>query len=335
MLTTFGKVALALAVLLTAALGVGLTSQFAFSGGSNEPTPSPTVDVAREFASPTATGQAVVDDLSRAGTPTPTPTPPSCASSIRYSPLPDAQILTYYGNPYTPQMGVLGELALPELIDKLKTHARTYDSLNGPRGVQPALHIVYATAQASAGDNGLYLQYVDEATLSTYLEAACRNGLLVILDLQIGRSTTEAEARKVLKYLRLPYVHLALDPEFAMAEGEVPGETIGSLTAKDVNAAQATLQKLVKERNLPDKVLVVHQFLESMLPDPEQLQDYPNVDLVLNMDGFGGPDSKISKYDYFTPRTEYAGIKLFFKQDTDLLDESRVLGLEPDVIIYQ
>jgi hypothetical protein len=264
-----------------------------------------------------------------------TPEPVRCEFALRGQPLAGHQILSYYGNPYTADMGIVGELEPEALVKKLKAHAQQYDALNGLRAVQPALHLVYATAQASAGPDDHYLLYIDEDTLQEYIDLACENGLLIFLDLQIGRSDVETELTKIIPYLEQPHVHAALDPEFAMPEGKLPGESIGSLNAVDVNAAQALLQDFLEERELPDKVLIVHQFTRDMLTAPELIEDYPRVRLVIDMDGFGPSHVKRVKYDWFAAPAEYSGIKLFFRHDSDLMSEQEVLDLNPDVIIYQ
>lgn len=232
-------------------------------------------------------------------------------------------------------MGILGELPPETLVETLKAHAQVYDSLNGPRGVQPALHLVYATAQSDPGREGLYLLYVDGETLREYIQLACENGLLIFLDLQIGRSDVQSELTKILPYLEQPHVHAALDPEFAMPQGEVPGESIGSLDAADVNAAQTLLQDFLGEGDLPDKVLIVHQFTQNMLTNPELIDNLPRVKLVIDMDGFGPSEIKRVKYGWYAAPAEYSGFKLFFRHDTDLMSEQEVLELNPDVIIYQ
>lgn len=246
-----------------------------------------------------------------------------------------SQILSYYGNPYSADMGILGELEPEALVQRLKDHAQLYDSLNGPRGVQAALHLVYATAQPDPGSEGLYLLYVDEETLRHYIDLARENSLLIFLDLQIGRSDVGSEVAKILPYLEQPHVHAALDPEFAMPEGEVPGESIGFLDAADVNAAQALIQGFLEQHELPDKVLIVHQFTRDMLTNSELIEDYPRVRLVIDMDGFGPSEIKRVKYGWYAAPAEYSGFKLFFRYDTDLMSEQDVLALEPDVIIYQ
>lgn len=259
----------------------------------------------------------------------------TCGPPVTADYLAKNQILSYYGNPYASGMGILGELEPNELVSRLQAHAAEYDALNGGMGVRPALHIVWATAQPSEGREGTYLLYVDKTTMREYIDLACRNGLLVFIDLQIGRSDVATEVQKALPYLEQPHVHLALDPEFAMPPGEAPGEAIGTLDAEDVNTAQRMMEAFVEERGLPDKVVVVHQFLDTMLTRRELLQRYPGVRLVIDMDGFGPAEIKRVKYGWYAEPADYSGIKLFFRQDPDLMSEADVLTLGPNLIIYQ
>ena len=265
---------------------------------------------------------------------------PELAAAVAYRPLlENSQIVSYYGNPYTADMGILGATDLETVAGLLEEHAARYDRLNGARTVIPALHLVYAVAQHHPTDNGLYLQYVDDTDVRRLLALTAERGLLLFLDLQIGLSTAEAELKKVLPYLRYPHVHLAIDPEFAVASPEVPGLDLGSLRAADINRVQAALQELVERERLPPKLLIVHQFTDSMLPDGEAIQRYPDVELIIDMDGFGPADIKRVKYQRYAsrPYASHAAIKLFFQHDPDLMSEEDVLSLEPwpAVIIYQ
>lgn len=258
-----------------------------------------------------------------------------CGPAVDAEFLANNQILSYYGNPYVSAMGILGELEPEELVARLKAHAEVYDSLNGPRGVQPALHLVYASAQPNPGEDGLHLIFVDRRTLERYIDLACKHGLLIFLDNQIGRSDVVTEVRDILLYLDQPHVHAALDPEFATLPGDIPGDAIGTIDAAEINAAQAVLQTLVEERGLPDKMLIVHRFTDGMVTNSELIQDLPRVQLVIDMDGFGPAEIKQVKFGWYAAPAEHSGIKLFFKQDPDLMSEADVLGLDPDVIIYQ
>jgi hypothetical protein len=273
--------------------------------------------------------------VTQAATPVPGAETTSCGPDVDGDYLGANQILSYYGNPHVPAMGILGQLEPDELVAKLREHAGTYDALNGPLGVRPALHFVHATAQPEPGPDGLYLQYEARSTLTRYINLACQNGLLIFIDLQIGRSDVTGEVEKVLPYLGQSHVHLALDPEFTMPPGEVPGETIGTMDAAEINEAQEIVQRFVEERGLPDKVLVVHRFTDEMITRSELIEDFPNVRLVIDMDGFGPAEIKQVKYGWYAAPAEYSGIKLFFQHDPDLMSEEDVLTLQPDVIIYQ
>jgi len=251
----------------------------------------------------------------------------------------DKQIISYYGNPNTPDMGVLGTADLETIASKLEAQAARYDQLNGERGVIPAIHLVYAVAQYHPTDNGLYLQYASDEDVRRYLDLTQQHGMLLFLDLQIGKSSVDAEIRKALPYLRYPQVHLALDPEFAVSGAEVPGSDLGSLRAQDIDEAQALLQQLVAETGLPPKILIVHQFADSMLQDAKSIRAYANVELVIDMDGFGLAAIKRAAYEQLAaqPYAVHTGIKLFFQHDPDMMSEEDVLRLQPTpaVVIYQ
>jgi hypothetical protein len=303
-------------------------------GGSSDATGEREEALAAE-GTPGSTVLAASVTPSQPPTPSPTPRLDRCGPPVDRDYLASNQVLAYYGNPYTDLMGILGEVGPEELVARLRSHAATYDALNGPAGIRPAFHIVYGRATLDPGREGNHLLYVDDDTMKEYIDLACKEGFLVFVDLQIGLSDVDTEVKDALRFLDEPNVHLAIDPEFAMPPGEIPGETVGTVDAADVNAAQAALQAFTEEHRLGDKMLVVHKFVPEMVTRPELLQQYPNVRLVIDMDGFGPAELKRVKYGWFQAEAEHTGIKLFFKQDPDLMSETDVLGLQPDVIIYQ
>ncbi len=249
------------------------------------------------------------------------------------------QIVSYYGNPFAPSMGILGSADLETVGARLELHAALYDELNGPLGVVPALHLVYAVAQYQPTSNGLYLQYVPEADVQRYISYTREHDMLLFIDLQIGRSSVAAEVEKVLPYLRYSNVHLALDPEFAVSAPEIPGADLGSLSATDIDDAQEALEQLVEAEGLPPKLLIVHQFTDSMVQSADTIEHYPNVELIFDMDGYGPAAVKRAEYQDIAsrPYATRAGIKLFFDHDPDLMSEADVLQLQPTpvLIIYQ
>jgi hypothetical protein len=175
-------------------------------------------------------------------------------------------------------------------------------------------------------------------TISDMLAQARAHGFKLILDIQPGHSTVKAEIAHLRAYLEEPDVYLALDPEFAMAPGVAPGRKIGRMTASDVNDAIDFLATIVRDRKLPPKVLIVHQFTMNMLGEKQNIRDSPLVDVVLDVDGFGDRPLKRAMYTTIIRKPlEYPGIKLFYKEDTNLLGEEDVMKLEPApaVVIYQ
>ena len=304
--------------------------------GADGPASQPPEEAAAAGTGSAAGPLAFVTEAAPSASPTSAaPQPDACGPPVTGDFFAHNQILSYYGNPYAVGMGILGEIEPDELVSRLLAHAAEYDALNGDMGVRPALHIVWATAQPSEGRDGTYLQYVDKRTMQEYIDLACRNGLLVFIDLQIGRSDVASEVEKALPFLEQPHVHLALDPEFAMPPGEVPGESIGTIDAEDVNAAQRMVQAFVEEHGLTDKIVIVHQFLDTMITRRDLVARYPGVRLSIDMDGFGPAEIKRVKYGWFAQPADYSAIKLFFKHDPDLMSETDVLALQPDIIIYQ
>ncbi|MDA0350972.1 MAG: hypothetical protein O3A10_02020 [Chloroflexi bacterium] len=251
-----------------------------------------------------------------------------------------AQVVSFYGYPGIPTMGVLGSYTPAGAIAEVRKLASQYDALNGNLGVIPAVHPIVAVAQTSPNGDGTYLGRMDPAVIAGYVEAARSAGALVFLDIQIGWGDPLTEVKRLEPYLREPFVHVALDPEFATAlDREAPGQVIGSLGANDVNAVQAYLAALVRREGIPPKALVLHQFTPDMLFGTAQYNAIPEVELVVDMDGLGGPAIKIDHYDRYAlaPYAERPAIKLFFNWDTPLMSPATILKLSttPALVIYQ
>ena len=253
--------------------------------------------------------------------------------------LPHYRILTYYGHPHDPNMGIVGEHPLEEVHRLLLEEATRYEVADPEREVIPAFELIATVAQREPGADGTYLLDTDIKTLTEWVNYAADHDMLVFLDIQIGRSTVAAEFEKVRSLLLRPNVHLAIDPEFAVEEGQTPGLHIGSVWAESITYAQQELAAIVTANNLPPKVLIVHQFREDMIKEKGSLRPVPGVQLVIDADGFGDPDLKTSVYNILVrdEPVEFGGIKLFYKQDNPLMKPADVIDLNPspDLIIYQ
>jgi hypothetical protein len=154
----------------------------------------------------------------------------------------------------------------------------------------------------------------------------------------------QQELPPLLKYLERPDVHLGLDPEFYMHHdkaGVRPGAKIGTMMASDINYVIRTLDKLVAEKNLPPKVLVIHRFTRRMVPDAENIRPTSRVQVVMHMDGWGPPWLKFDSYrDYVVNHpVQFTGFKLFYHNDTKkgdaLLTPSELVQLRPRLSYIQ
>ncbi len=247
-------------------------------------------------------------------------------------------LVTWYGNPWSERMGILGRLEGDALADGLKRQAAAYAAVS-KKQVMPAYELVAVIGQPEPGRDGRYRRRESPEVIERMLRAARAAGFKLILDVQTGRSTVLSELSYLAPYLQEPDVYLALDPEFSMGADGVPGRRIGQMHADDVNDAIGVLESLQERYQLPPKVLLVHQFTTAMLPDKEKIWTSPLLDVVLVADGFGSPALK--RHTYATVLRQHAlafsGFKLFYIQDTNLLDPAQVLALtpSPSVVIYQ
>ena len=257
--------------------------------------------------------------------------------------LPFNRIVAYYGNFYSTGMGILGEYPEAEVLQKLQAAAAQWQAADPSTPVIPAIDYIAVTAQGSAGSDGKYRARMPDSQIDKAIDMANQVHGIVILDVQVGLSNVQTEVPLLQKYLSMPNVELALDPEFAMqTSGRPPGTVIGTLDASDINFAANYLANLVQQNNLPPKILVVHRFTEGMVTRYKQIKPLPEVQIVMDMDGWGFPAKKINTYEYvIAPEpVEFTGFKLFYKADlrapsTRLLTPAEVLSLKPQPLFIQ
>jgi hypothetical protein len=298
--------------------------------------------------------------------------------------LPRYRVVSYYGAPQDDELGVLGTAEPNVVAEQLDERARSY-AVRG-RPVMPAFELIVTLAQSDPGDDGTYRLRQSRAVVTRYLQAVRRFKGLLILDIQPGHADFLEEVRALEPYLLEPDVGLALDPEWSTPEGTAPGDEIGSTDAATVNEVSAYLAGLVRNRRLPQKLLILHQFTEEMIQDRDQIVSRPGLAIVNNIDGFGGPEIKVGIYrqlaqqdspaaagspsaagatvdagsaaeagapaggegatgtggatgDVLAPpgRRSFNGLKLFFREDTDLMAPADVLAIDPspDVVVYE
>jgi len=203
----------------------------------------------------------------------------------------------------------------------------------------PAMELIATLVTAAPGDDGKYRMRQTSETIDRYLAAARKVKALLILDIQPGRASFMCEVKAYRHWLEQPDVGLAIDPEWSMGPGEVPGQVIGHTTSTIVNQVTSYISKIVEDDNLPQKVLIVHQFTPGMIEHKKWLKRPPGVALTVNVDGFGTRDNKVSKYDLFATNGShwFNGFKLFYHEDVGLMRPKSVLNLlpPPDVVVYE
>ncbi len=256
--------------------------------------------------------------------------------------LPFHRIVAFYGNLYSKRMGILGELPKDEMLKKLKGEVAKWQAADTSLPVIPALHYVAVTAQGAAGKDGKHRLRMPGHQIDTILNWAKSINGLVFVDIQVGHSTVRDEVLALEKYLSMPNVHLGIDPEFSMKGGEVPGSKIGTFNAEDINSAIDFLASVVKKNNLPPKILVVHRFTEGMVRGFERIKKVPEVQIVMDMDGWGDKILKRSSYILyeFQDPVQFTGFKIFYKNDikkdpNGLYTPQEVLQFTPKPIYIQ
>lgn len=257
--------------------------------------------------------------------------------------LPFNRIVAYYGNFYSRGMGALGQYDPDEMLRRLAVEVDSWNAADPSTPVVPAIDYIAATAQLSPGADGMYRFRMPDSQKDKAVELADRIGGIVILEVQPGLADVLDEVRHLEPYLKLTNVHLALDPEFAMiASGRRPGTVVGTMDATTINAVSDYLATLVRDNGLPPKVLIVHRYTRAMVTNAEGIIPLPEVQIVMDMDGWGPPSQKFATYNaYIHPEpVQFTGFKLFYRNDlwaapNRLVTPEEILGLTPSPSFIQ
>jgi hypothetical protein len=267
----------------------------------------------------------------------PVKTPPQLPGSI----LPARRIVAFYGNPLSKKMGILGELPPDQMLARFDKVIADWAKADPRHPVQPALHLIAVVAQGAPGRDGKYRLRMTDSLIDMVSQWAAKKNGLLFLDVQVGQSTVQEELPRLVPFLKRPNVMLGIDPEFSMKFGDKPGSKIGTMSASDVNYAIGMLSDIVKQNNLPPKVLIVHRFTRNMLTNAKQIKLDPRVQVVINMDGWGQPWLKYDSYRAYVESepVQFTGFKLFFHNDTKkgdpILTPGEVLLLNPKPLYIQ
>ncbi len=256
--------------------------------------------------------------------------------------LPQKRIVAYYGNPLSKRMGALGEYEKDDMLQRLKREATRWQAADPAHPVQPALHLIAVVAQGEPGKAGMYRMVMPDALINKVYGWAKEANAILFIDIQTGHDNIRTLLPRFEWLLKNPDVHLGIDPEFNLIKSKAkPGSKIGTYDAEDINFASGYLRDLVKKYNLPPKVFIVHRFTRKGVTNYRNIVLRPEVQIVMNMDGWGAPWLKRDSYkDYIVSEpVELTGFKLFYHNDTKkgdpLLTPADVLKLHPKPIYIQ
>lgn len=262
------------------------------------------------------------------------PGPDACDRTTLH--LPRQRVVAFYGVPGVPVLGTLGSGSATQARRRLVQQAAPYETTERP--VMLAFEILGTVAQGSAGPDGNFSEPIDQDLIWEYLHEIRKVGGVVVIDLQPGNDDYIDQLPQFDGLLREPDVHVALDPEWHMRPGQVPGQVVGQSSAGDVNAIMDYLDDIVVEHRLPRKVVVAHNFQPRMITNRDRLDPPASIDLVVHMDGHGPPANKIGNYERLVALQDaFTGFKLFYKRDVPLLGPKAVLDLRPEIdfVSYQ
>jgi len=252
------------------------------------------------------------------------------------------RVVAYYGNLYSKKMGVLGEYPTDEMFAKLQAEVKKWQAADTTVVVRPALHYIAVTAQGYPGKGNKYRLRMPFKQIDSIIRMAARINALVFLDIQTGQSTVQEEVPLLQPYLKMPQVHLGIDPEFSMKTGKKPGSVIGTMNDSDINFTINYLSNLAKANQLPPKILVVHRFTQAMVRNYKHIKPNPEVQVVIDMDGWGAKSRKLTTYLEYVSRepVQFTGFKLFYKNDfreanSSMMTPEEVLKLKPRPVYIQ
>jgi len=253
---------------------------------------------------------------------------------------PGRRLVALYGHPDTPALGVLGQQDLTSSIARARRVAAAYRPLSRVP-VVPAFEIIATVALAAPGPDGDYSNESDAASLRPWVRRASAAGMYVVLDLQPGRASLLAQAKRYQSLLTLPNVGLALDPEWKLGPDQRPLRQIGSVSIGEVNSVVGWLAALTARHRLPQKLLVLHQFQLSMILGEKRLDTgHDDLAIVIHMDGQGTPGDKQDTWNSVTPAAPagvFFGWKNFLVKDHPMFTPQQTMANTPQplMISYQ
>nr|WP_240940081.1 sugar transferase [Planosporangium flavigriseum] len=273
--------------------------------------------------------------------------------------LPNRRVVAFYGVPGAAQTGPAATLDAG-VLDRLRAQGAEYEKLDPAHPVALGIDLVASVPDSDPGPAGTYSHRLDGATMDRYVDFCRTNGLLLFLDLSFGWSDPRQELEHFMSYLALPFVHLAIDPEWMFPRHNgVPGINLSNVRADDLNPLITAMAELPVKYRIPRKIVIIHQFRptgdgmsdpydpgNAEIADKRNLVDDPRVDLVVHVDSVGGwvgdIPTKVEQYDEWIRRDmkrfrnfQYGGFKIFYQIESKnrLMTPAEVMKLKPPPMV--
>lgn len=254
---------------------------------------------------------------------------------------PTYRLVGYSGCPGAPGQGRLGIGRLEDRVVEMQRRAALFAA---GRRILPVMELIAVTAQRSPGADGMYRARISDAKINTWLAMAVKHKAMLLLNIQPGRADFLPELKHFEKYLKRPDVGVALDPEWAVDRGQVPGRVIGHTDAAELNACGAYLSQLVTRNGLPEKPMVFHEIFGKEVRNESAMVAHAGVVVIKSFDGIGSRAAKTGGYNrVMAARRSFVhpGMKLFFQEDVatshHLMTPAETLALrpQPEYVLYE
>lgn len=110
-------------------------------------------------------------------------------------------------------------------------------------------------------------------------------------------------------------------------------EQIGSVTAEEINETAQWLAELTNDEDLPQKLLMIHQFTFPMVENRTDIDtSHDELAVVLQTDGHGSPELKESICEQLQtdlPEGIWMGWKNFYNEDDPMFSPEETYQIEP------
>ena len=236
-------------------------------------------------------------------------------------------LFAYYGFAHPSTTFVLGRTNPDRAFAKMERQGRKL--LRDGERLLPVYELVVTVADADPGADGDYAHDTLHSKVQEYIDAAHRNGALLVLDLQPGRASFLDVAKRWEWALVDPWVGLGLDIEWQMDDDQLPGRDIGSVSAREINKVSAWLSDLVRAERLPEKVLLFHQYTRGNVKNLGRVRRPEGVAVVQHVDAPGSPATKQATYDRVArPDRFVPGFMVFLDADQPVMGPRAVRGVD-------